>query len=311
MGMKILELNINPPVATYNHHAFGTGIITTASWGMNWIYNNYIIPYFYPEEGPLAFDFYMDYIYCQPVFDREFLSDAMLKYIKEKPERIAADQLEAGKYVECCVNEYFIPGREAYRTYHFRHNILLYGYDSSKKIFYTAGYDESGRYTTSAITYREFRDSVPGAYNILKFREDLDCQLCPEHIQGQIMQYNGEAELIPVGAYTAKGKTIGIAAVNALMDYVQECIGQELPVDTRPIGILYTQRKLMKERLQYLNESGLAERSAVEAAKEQLNLCEMLKNRTLLYNMRSSGGDKAALRELTEDFRNLKLPNLG
>lgn len=68
MRMKILEINTNPPVTTYNHHAFGTGIITTVWWGMNWVFNNYILLGFYPDEGPLTFDFYMDYIYCQPVF---------------------------------------------------------------------------------------------------------------------------------------------------------------------------------------------------------------------------------------------------
>lgn len=78
--VKILELNTKPPVSVYNHHAFGTGIITTAPWGMNWIYNNYIMLGFYPDEGALTFDFYMDYIYCQPVFNREFLSNSIVKY---------------------------------------------------------------------------------------------------------------------------------------------------------------------------------------------------------------------------------------
>ncbi len=308
--MKILEINTNPPVTTYNHHAFGTGIITTVWWGMNWVYNNYILLGFYPDEGPLTFDFYMDYIYCQPVFEREYLSDSIMAYVSEKPERIAKEQLEAGKYLECCVDEYFIPGREPYRTYHFQHNILLYGYDDGKKVFYTAGYDETGKYTTGMVTYKEFRDSGPNYLNILRLRSDLDFEIYPEYIQRQIMQYNGEAPLEPVGSYPAKGRKTGTDAVNALMGYIRECVLQGLPTDQRPVSILFNHRKLMNDRMKCLNEKGMAEKYAVDEASEQMKLCEMLKNRQLIYNIRGNDRDRSALLELTDSFMDLKLPNL-
>lgn len=308
--MKVLELNTNPPVSVYNHHAFGTGIITTASWGMNWIYNNYIILGFYPDESPLTFDFYMDYIYCQPVFDREFLSDSVLKYIKEKPDKLAVSQIEEGKYVECCVDEYFIPNREAYKTYHFRHNLLIYGYDDNKKVFYTAGYDGNGKYTADLLEYKVFRAASPGKFNILKFRNDMNCELYPEYIQRQIMQYNGEIPEEPVGSYPSKGRTLGIQAVDSLMEYIQNCVSDNEVADMRPTSVLYNHRKLMNERMKHMAKVGLADNPAVNASKEQLKLCEQLKNRQMLYNMRGNEGDKEKLWEIAEDFKGVRLPYL-
>lgn len=151
-SIKILQLNTEPPVSVYNHHAFGTGIITTAPWGMNWIYNNYIMLGFYPDEGALTFDFYMDYI-------------------------------------QNCV----LPGEEA---------------------------------------------------------------------------------------------------------------------DMRPTGILYNHRRLMCERMKLMEKAGLADTEALNSAKEQLKLCEMLKNRQMLYNMRGKDGDKEKLIELTDKFKGVKLPHL-
>ena len=42
MAEIILDFNERPPVTTYNHHAFGTGIISSYEIGMNWINDNYI-----------------------------------------------------------------------------------------------------------------------------------------------------------------------------------------------------------------------------------------------------------------------------
>ncbi len=309
-NIKILELNTRPPVSVYNHHAFGTGIITTAPWGMNWIYNNYIMLGFYPDEGPLTFDFYMDYIYCQPVFDREFLSNSIIKYIKEKPDSLVISQINDGKYVECCVDEYYIPNREAYGAYHFIHNLLIYGYDDDKKIFYTAGYDESGKYTADTLSYKIFRTSSPGKFNILKFRDDMNCDLCADYIQRQLMEYNGEIPVDPVGSYPAKGRTIGIHAVDSLMDYIQKHVLADEDVDMRPISILYNHRMLMCERMSHMEKAGLADDEAVKTSYEQLKLCEMIKNRQMLYNMRAKDGDKEKLLELTGAFKGMKLPHL-
>ena len=59
-----------------------------------------------------------------------------------------------------------------------------------------------------------------------------------------------------------------------------------------------------------LNEKGMAEKYAVDEASEQMKLCEMLKNRQLIYNIRGNDRDRSALLELTDSFMDLKLPNL-
>lgn len=206
MKKHILDLNVSPPIKTYNHHAFGTGIITTIDEGMNWIYNNYIQLSYYPKDGPLTFDFYMDYIYCQPVFDREALSDELLESIRWEPIKLFTKAISQNKYVVCCVDEYYIPNREAYRQYHFIHNLIIYGYDDVEKIFYVAGYDEEGKYASQKVTYKEIKQASPSKISMLGFRKDLDYELAIGYIDRQIRQYNGEAPLDPVGSYPKEGR---------------------------------------------------------------------------------------------------------
>lgn len=308
MSRYLLELNKEPPIKTYNHHAFGTGIITTIEEGKNWIYNNYILLSYYPKDGLLSFDFYMDYIYCQPVFDRESFSDETMRCVKWNPVKLFVDAINRRKYVICCVDEYYIPNREAYRQYHFKHNIIIFGYDDVAKVFYTAGYDDEEKYSFHKITYKQLRQASPSKVNILKFRTESDYELSITYIDRQIKQYNGDAFLEPVGSYPKEGRLVGIAAVNAMLDDVCKNIKEGEPIDIRPINILWEHRKLMRERLQKLESLGIISKEIAEEFDIQVQNCERLRNRTFLYNRRQSEKDGASLMELQKKLRDVKIP---
>lgn len=310
MSKIILDVNKNPPIKTYNHHAFGTGIITSIDKGMNWIYNNYIQLSYYPEESPFTFEFYMDYIYNQPVFDREYYSDETMKMMKFNPVKFIVSALSQEKYVECCVDEYHISKRDAYMTYHFIHNILIYGFDDAKKEFYTMGYDENNKYTEHIIPYKQLLKATPSRIHLLKFRKNLDYDLAIGYIDRQIKQYNGDIELDPVGSYPKEGRVVGVEAVNALCDYICECVENEEAIDIRPIHILFEHRKLMLERLNLLASCDYISEKIVDEFSVQVQNCEKLRNRVLLYNVRQEEKDLKALLELQNLQRDVRLPEL-
>ena len=94
------------------------------------------------------------------------------------------------------------------------------------------------------------------------------------------------------------------------MNYIQNSISDNEAADMRPTSVLYNHRKLMNERMKHMAKMGLADSTKVNASKEQLKLCEQLKNRQMLYNMRGNEGDKEKLWEIAEDFKGVRLPYL-
>ena len=308
MSKLILPINTIPPIKIYNHHAFGTGIVTTIPEGMNWIYNNYILISYYPDEGPLTFDYYMDYIYCQPVFDRESISDELLAVMKWDAVKLFVEAIKQNKYVITCVDEFYIPQREAYENFHFIHNIIIYGFDTDEKRFYTAGYDEHGKYTAQTITYKELQRSKPRKITFLRFRSDLDYEIEPEYIKQQFFQYNGTVKLNPVGSYPREGRLVGVDAVNGLMDYIKLSIDAHTAIDIRPVQLLYEHRTIMKQRIEKLIAMGSFSDDILSEYIDQAKQCDILCKRVMLYNVRQSGKDAEAVTELTEKFYNLSLP---
>ncbi len=310
MSTYTLEINENPPVKAYNHHAFGTGIITTIKKGMNWMFNNYIQLSYYPKDGPLTFDFYMDYIYCQPVFDTEHLTDDTMCLLKWNPIKLFSSVIMQGKYVTCCVNEYHIPNRDAYMSYHFKHNILIYGFDDIEKVFYTAGYDDEGKYSVQKVAYKQLLKASPSDIYILTLRKNLDYELYVNHIDRQIRQYNGELPLDPIGSYPKEGRTTGIEAVNAMLGYICQAVEVNTSIDIKPICILMEHRKLMLERLRALNSKGIVSSNIVEEFAPQVKNCEILRNRVMLYNMRDEKKDGEAIMKLQAMHRDVRMPEI-
>lgn len=290
----MLPFNEYPPIKTYNHHAFGTGIITSVPEGKNWIYNNYIQLAYYPRYGKFSFDFFMDYIYCQPVFDREHIHDGTMCELKYDVINTVINALNNEKYVEVCVNEFYIPEREAYKTYPFRHNILLYGYDEKKKEFYTAGYKEDGHFGIQNLSAKILKKASPSGITFLGFRKEYDFSLKPRWIRYQLDAYYGKGEQPPVGAYEKEGLYLGIEAVVALFDDLKIRLQKAELIDIRPISVLVEHGRLMLERVRLLSEFRCAIDGELDYWKRECEKREVLLKRIYMYNI--SPNEKSALK---------------
>ncbi len=296
-----LPIDINPPVKTYNHHAFGLGILLTDSESIKWIFNNYILLSYYPEGGLLTFDFYMDYIYCQPVFEREHIDDDMLSKCKIDIVKMIQIALDTGRYVIMCVNELFIPNTEAYHNYNFRHNIMVYGYDKKKKTFLIMGYDENSKSASWEVGFKDIKAAAPDQITFLRPHNSYDFSVNPTRIIDQTAMFYGKKELEPVGSYPSKGRYVGIAAIKKLFEDVAEIVHEGEPVDVRPFSLIKEHSELMSLRYNYL--------CSIKAIKTDLKLLdelnkasEALKNRVMLYNVRMSDNDAQKLIEAMAYF---------
>lgn len=296
-----LDLNSNPPVKTYNHHAFGTGIITTTPEGMNYIYNNYIQLVYYPKAGKFSFEFYMDYIYCHPVFDRESITQETFDAMGMDAMSYITNAILAGKYVVMCVNEYYIPDREAYLSYSFMHNILIYGYDEKKKVFLTAGYNADGHFATQALDRKIIKKASPKYIILLRRRDDYDYVLKPEWIRYQIDAYYGKREQPPLGAYTAPGRYIGEEAISLMMRDMSAALDDLSLLDVRPFTLLEEHGRLMLERVRILCETGFSSDAEVAYWEQEYDRRKILLKRIYMYNVRCDEKSANKVRERMEE----------
>lgn len=287
--MSSLRICTTPPVKVYHHHAFCLGIILTEPEGFKWILNNYIQVCYYNNMPYYAFDYYMDYPTCQPVFEREHINDDMFVMSKIKVMKYIINALNTGRYVTACVDEFYIPERSAYMYSHFDHNILIYGYDNVTKKFNTCGYNDQGKYKQLEISYSDIKKSSPHDIDLLKIRKGFEYQVNIEDVIRQIRQYLNLENTAQVGAYPKEGLYVGLNACIELQDNFYKDSQELKQLDMRPVCLLFEHKKLMYERIKYIGKTYSID---VEKVLQQYDTIvkqsEILKQMVLKYEIRRS-----------------------
>ena len=110
-------------------------------------------------------DCHVDYSFDGPVAcDNDLLRRYIVYGRVENLVSTIIMAIENNSYVILNVNEKFLPEREAYQAYDFRHDLLIYGYDEEQNYFMTLGFDENFHYRK--IEYPV--ETVKKAYNGMK-----------------------------------------------------------------------------------------------------------------------------------------------
>ena len=102
---------------------------------------------------------------------------------------------------------------------------------------------------------------------------------------------------MPVGSYPPKGQLTGMAAVDCLLDNVINYAQNEEPIDIRPLHILLEQRKIMGDRILYVNGARSVDMD------QQIKELELLINRVYIYNTRGNSADIDNVVRLCEQFK--------
>lgn len=85
-----------------------------------------------------------------------------------------------GNYITGKFNEGFIPGKKFYGKAYYSHGFLLTGFDTSKKVFYAAGYLKDNHFQEYEIPFQNLEASI--------------CSLKDEIISFSFFSFNKEAE---------------------------------------------------------------------------------------------------------------------
>ncbi len=161
LAFQVVEGNMG---AQYHHYLLG--IILQNEEGKKFVFNNYmsmLVKHFYDSHGDFAFDGVYS---CH----RDILDQLIIRGPLEHFHETIQKSIDHGKYVVINVNEENLPCRQAYHHHYFRHDLLIYGYDSQEKTYLTAGFNENMEFCTQAYAYKE----VEYAYYTMKNEWDFE-----------------------------------------------------------------------------------------------------------------------------------------
>ncbi len=312
---RTLPFDMEVECIAYHNRAFELGIIkANLSEYRKWLPQKLINCLYTLREGYPLFEIIEDDMWelQQGLAERQtiYVNTAAFKQGYIAVLDLIQYMLRTGHYVIGFYNEFYIPGKKAYKTYNFWHDYVLFGYDDEKKLFASAGYLAGGKYEKFEIKYDDFLDSI---YNIgtdnvdiwfYKINSCYKVEFRIESILHNIGNYlNSKHES---GIYRDSQNTYyGISAWDIYAKYVIDANTEAL--DLRFSRVFMEHKMLMLNRIQICIEEGCIndqsllteyKREIVDQAKAVHYLClkcakkSTLSAKTKMYDLINSINSK-------------------
>ena len=258
-----------------------------------WKYMNYI-QLFYNESdvNTVYLDYFMfprkgvdaSYQYLCHFLDTEYINVTKCLDYYENIHHYIKDSIEQDYYVNMSLDEYYVPGRFAYKKVGYHHFNLFYGYNDELQEYYILGYNDRGKLATSAIPYHVLQSEMYGE-NIVRYKYSVNsCEIKFDinYIKQAIQEYvyGIDSSLKFSNILSNREGCYGLNIFDKLR-FTER--GRDLIIyDKRISFVLYEHCKLMKERLLFLNDRGFI----FEDRKNEINsMCEqMLHDAEVLKN---------------------------
>lgn len=225
-------------------------------------------------------------------FDKSFLSLDILSFIQW-----AKKLLDRGWYIMGYYDEYYIPETARYLQCHFRHTMLIYGYNDQLQSFYAIGYTSDRKYRSHCLTYDEFVSSIGVDFDR---KNEPYIKLDIERIEFDAFRLNPECnftfDLSQVytslldyincedsGCRDPRGLKYGFECESEFVNYIKSRKGKYL--DERYSRLFMELKEMMVRRLEYLTSEKVISQ---EILPEYKIICEQQKTVHLLflkYNM--------------------------
>ena len=146
------------------------------------------------------------------------------------------------------------------------HQLLIFGYDRIKEIFYANDFTFKGYYSTAEIS---FADAAQAYYNIsydddmmrmnigkgialLHFKEKCSYQFDKNLVRSQLIKYIGDKDIFMPTHILGESSFYGMSVYDVLYDILGRMKVESYPLDIRPFHVLYDHKLLMCERINYM-----------------------------------------------------------
>jgi hypothetical protein len=302
-----------PAVTTYTWHSIQLSIVSSYPICHPWIYSNFI--HLGTNEGfkgeKTNFDFVkFDYFYydLNPWLRRttEKISYGNLSRILSISNKTLSEyikeMLDMNHYVSLYLNDYYLPNTIFYQNGHVIHEVLIYGYDDEKELFYTGGIFDTRKYRFSTNRYCEIEeafyhvnplDHVKGydlSFYTYRINDRENYPFILSNVIEAIDDYINSRDIMKrfsMLRIPEIGKNVyGMGVYKVLKQYLQGLYDDKegYKPDRRPFQILHDHKKFMVERLLYLKEEGLLGNESLIVQFEALaKKIEIIRNIFLKY----------------------------
>lgn len=295
-----------PSINSYKHHALKLAIIDGNSDFRPWILSNFIQLYtpYNIKDNPLCDPHWLDFFLVSGA-DKEWLkidnvSLATLKnldlinYIKF--------QIDNGSYLYLYYDVFFIKHSKSYGQSHFPSNLLVYGYDDTKKVFYVYDYEYSnpnfGKLGRVTVEYKDLVRSIKHLkvgpftwaensqiYSPLVDSTQINIQLIELLLNDYLNSYPTYQRYYSDSFF--ENSLFGIGTYQILHYYCTQLKnGFIAKINILPFCILYEHKKMLHSLSKYLINNNHLDVELIESLRE--NEHKALNIRNLLIKMTMS-----------------------
>jgi hypothetical protein len=265
-----------PDILSYAHQAFYLSVLYNDPDAMKWVYSNFVQLYMSPAHT------YIDYYTPNPeyylnacIFSSDRITrNTLIQFIPNIVDFVRK-QIDNGFYFWAYVNDYYVPGTQAYQHRSYSHALMIHGYDDRKQIFHISGYFAKQNYGISTISYelleKAFLENEVSQHLaaqqfvfLIKLDErmnsliDFKLHWVMEQLDEYLHSKPSSERLSAMEVRTDPPRIFGMK----IYDELQRQIRLELQTDNRrmldhrPYYVLWEHKKLMNRRLEYMSEHG-------------------------------------------------------
>jgi len=304
---RTLSFNSRPPIRSYLHHAYATGILGNADE----LFNRYIDLEVRINDPYSGFTHFFDYY---PWTNIEHFASQGLCTLREYPAGFFENQtpsqlisilhefLKKDFFIEAYVDEHYLPTSAFFGKRHISHALLLTGFDDNRKEFLAATYRHDHKFGVFPISERNVAFAIMNqpklnAYYTSKkaFRlihvEDPCGSVSKAKVAEQIFNF---LHPDPAGAFVAArfkdpafvGSVKGLFVYEFIERHIRDAEDGAQEIDMRIMRTIWERTRIMRLRIQNIfgESSNLCERwSHLEATSYRFHL------QAYQYNLSISG----------------------
>lgn len=304
---KVLSVSY-PPITSYQHHANLLSILSYNPDNMAWFYNYYFQLVMRKDLND-RMDFNISYSIIPflkncPLITYNGLSRLLIKKKWSDIKEFLIDSINCGYYIYLVVDQYYIPEYEYnYNVRHIPHDLMIYGYDQNKQIFYVADFFKSRKYGYATATFSEIEqayiavdgmDGMDWMDGVIMLKENKSYQhnfsitILKNYISDYIKSENSNQRTLLINTWlNDKDFAFGLQVYTTLEKNLKNRIDKVKNVAIQPFHLLWDHKRINLLLLEYLYKKGYVNNVDYfyDIFKEIERSTLILRNLILKYNI--------------------------
>lgn len=278
--MAIITLPITtPPIVGLQYHAYSLSALLSYKKFYPWFYSHYIQVFCIDDSEHITpyYNFYsinfwdngIPYISCNHLTDQKTIIDNNIDLTK-----LVMRYIDRKWYAYIEIDDFYIPFRRHYKKRHFSHDIFIYGYDTEKECFCTAGFNDNREYSYNSLSYEDFNESYirnvgsmididDGGNKFIRFfkiLEEQDCEFDVVLVKELITDYLNSTDTskkLRIFRTPPCNRVYGLGTYDVLKRYLNSLMEGKAYYDIRPIHLFWEHKKCMVMRVKYMIENNI------------------------------------------------------